>query len=125
MTKRTAKVSKRNGKSTSKAAPKKNGVSKKTIAASTKKVTLSTSEKNEIIPLAQQLRESKMALAEAQIQILRLESKRLELAEAIVRIDKELMDKAKETAVSHGIDLSDLSNRWNLDTEVGVFTRAE
>ena len=120
MTKRTSKAS-RNGKSKK----SRNGISKKPVSMNTNKVNLSAAEKKEIAPLAQQLREAKISLADAQISILRLESRRLELAEVIVKIDQALMEKAKETAVSHGIDLNDTSNRWNLDTEVGVFTRAE
>ncbi len=126
-TQRTSKrASKKNGKAAGKNGTSKNGTRKKTVGPRTKKVVLSDAEKGEIAPLSQKLRELKAAMADTQLNIMRLESKRLELAEAIMKLDSALMDKAKGTAESHGIDLNDPSKgRWNLDTEGGVFTRVE
>jgi len=115
-TKTVRKKSAKNGKP--------NGTKKrKAVSSSTKKLSLSDEDKGLLLPMNQELRQLKLALADAQMSILKLESKRIEIAEKISGLDQAMLEKAKGVARDNGIDVDDLSQRWKLDLEGGVFTR--
>ena len=106
---------------------KPNGAKKtKKVSTRTKSVGLTKEEKEIVLPMGQKIRVLKMQLAEVQIKIMNLESRRMEIAEELVASDKRLHAEAKGVAASHGIDTEDPSKgRWTLDTDGGVFTRTE
>lgn len=86
-------------------------------------IVLSDTEANLLRALDQNVAGAKMRLADLQIQLLASEQQRLALAQKVLEGQGQLQELVRSTAKANGIDIDDMTKRWDLNLAKGVITR--
>ncbi len=88
-------------------------------------IELKPEEKAQLLAAEQALGNTKIFLANAQIQVMQAEAQRNELAQKVMQLHEEYMLLIRKLATANGIDVDadPAKVRWDLNTTQGVFSR--
>lgn len=88
-------------------------------------VSLGDEERAALAELEQGVVRAKLALADLDIQAMRMDTARSELRQKVADATKAYVDEVVAAAAKHGIDINDTGAKWNFDTNKMTFTRQD
>lgn len=88
-------------------------------------VTLADEERAELTELEQGVVRAKLALADLDIQAMRMDAARSDLRQKVADATKAYVDRVVAAAEKHGIDINDTGTKWNFDTNKMTFTHQD